>query len=98
MRNCGFVFDGTLSLPDSRFDTVHLTMRRLVHIEQFDGDDAALHRRDKSELAMITRFESPTRQISTDLPGAEIGVSANWLILTITEQAANIWVMDNVDQ
>lgn len=50
------------------------------------------------EPFQITRFESPTRQISTDLPNAEVGVSRNRLILSIMEQAGNIWVMDNIDQ
>jgi hypothetical protein len=42
--------------------------------------------------------ESPTRQISTDLPNAEIGVSPKGLILTIMERTGNIWVLDNVDR
>lgn len=50
------------------------------------------------EPFQITRFENPTRRISIDLANAEIGVSRNRLILTIMEQAGNIWVVDNVDQ
>ncbi len=50
------------------------------------------------EPFQITRFESPTRQIPTDLPNAEIGVSPKGLILTIMERTGNIWVLDNVDR
>jgi len=41
---------------DNRFDTIHLAVRRLVQIEQFDGDDAALQCRDKTELADVRDF------------------------------------------
>lgn len=59
--------------------------------------DSATGRRI-GEPFQVTRFESPTRQISTDLPNAEIGVSRSRLVLTITEQTGNVWILDNVDR
>jgi Tol biopolymer transport system component len=61
---------------------------------QFDGTAG----KPVGEPFQITWFQTPTRQISTDLANAEIGVSPNRLILTILEQVGNIWVLDNVDQ
>jgi hypothetical protein len=44
----------------------------------------------------VTRFDSSRLQISPVYGPAEIGVSANRLILTIMEQAGSIWMLDNV--
>src|SRR5262245_40333814 len=41
---------------NSRFETIHLSVRRLAHIEQLDGDHVPFHRRDKSELADVRDF------------------------------------------
>jgi Tol biopolymer transport system component len=46
----------------------------------------------------VTRFDSSRRQISPAYGPAEIGVSANRLILTIMEQTGSIWILDNVDR
>ncbi len=46
----------------------------------------------------VTRYDSPRHQLSPRFGAAEIGVSAQRLILTIMEQTGNIWTMDNVDK
>jgi serine/threonine protein kinase len=46
----------------------------------------------------VTRYDSPRHQLSPRFGAAEIGVSAERLILTIMEQTGNIWTMDNVDK
>jgi len=46
----------------------------------------------------VTRSDSPRHQLSPRFGAAEIGVSAQRLILTIMEQSGNIWTMDNVDK
>jgi eukaryotic-like serine/threonine-protein kinase len=46
----------------------------------------------------VTRYDSPRHQLSPSFEAAEIGVSAQRLILTIMEQSGNVWTMDNVDK
>jgi hypothetical protein len=46
----------------------------------------------------ITHFTNVRQQISPSYTGAEVGVSAHRLVLTIMEQTGNIWMLDNVDR
>ncbi len=46
----------------------------------------------------VTRYDSPRHQLSPELGIADIGVSARRLVLTMTEQTGNIWMLDNVDR
>jgi DNA-binding winged helix-turn-helix (wHTH) protein/dipeptidyl aminopeptidase/acylaminoacyl peptidase len=46
----------------------------------------------------VTHFYSPSHQISPWFQSAEVGVSANRLVLTMMQQTGNIWMLDNVHQ
>jgi len=45
----------------------------------------------------VTRYDSPRHQLTPRFGAAEIGVSAERLIVTIMEQTGNIWMLDGLD-
>jgi Tol biopolymer transport system component len=44
----------------------------------------------------VTQFDSMRHQLAPRNQGAEIGVSASRLVLTISEQTGSIWMLDHV--
>ena len=46
----------------------------------------------------VTSFDSPGKMVWAKLEESEITLSANRLVLPITEVTGNIWVLDGVDQ
>jgi eukaryotic-like serine/threonine-protein kinase len=45
----------------------------------------------------VTAYDSPRHQLTPKFGAAEIGVSAERLIVTIMEQTGNIWMLDGLD-
>jgi hypothetical protein len=45
-----------------------------------------------------THFDSARRQISPQFQGAEVGMAANRLVLTMMEQTGNIWMLDTAER
>jgi len=46
----------------------------------------------------VTQYDGPRHSLSTIVRAADIGISPHRLVLPITEETGDIWMLDNVDR
>ena len=81
-------------LMDARFISSQMASDFLmcgIHI-----DPATAH--PVGEPFRVTAFESPNQMIMSDVGNMDMALTANQLMLPITEASGGIWILENVER